>query len=60
MAGVQPPPGATGPSGQAASGVLSVEEAWRKLMTRIGVTNPHLITQGASALDAVDAIIRRG
>lgn len=60
MAGDQPPAGPAGPVGQAATGVLSVEEAWRKLMIRIGTSNPHLITQGAAALDAVDTIIRRG
>jgi hypothetical protein len=56
----QPPAGPAGPVGEAATGVLSVEEAWRKFMIRIGTTNPKLITQGAAALDAVDAIIRRG
>lgn len=48
------PAGPAGPAGATAAGVLTAEDAWRKLMYRIGVTNPRLVKLGALALDGVD------
>lgn len=36
--------------------MLTAEDAWRKLMYRIGVTNPRLVKKGASLLDSVDRL----
>jgi len=41
-----------------ASGQLSLDEAWGKLMKRIGVTTPKLVAAGAKHLDAVDRITK--
>lgn len=49
------PAGPAGPGGVAGT-VLTAEDAWRKLMYRLGVTNPRLVKKGATLLDGVDRL----
>jgi hypothetical protein len=46
-----------GPDGVEA-GVLSVENAWHKLMTHFAKTVPGLVQKGHSHLDAIDRITK--
>lgn len=51
----QPAPGTTGPVGTAKS-VLTAEDAWRKYMYRLGVSNIRNVHKGTTALAGVDQI----
>jgi len=51
----QPPAGPQGPVGTAGS-ILTAEDAWRKFMWRIGVSNKLNIQKGHTALVGVDRI----
>lgn len=51
----QPAPGTTGTVGTARA-VLTAEDAWRKFMWRIGVSNKLNIQKGHTALVGVDRI----